>query len=593
MAEYSTEKSDILRYIEEWSAEVYGPAFKYRPGQKEAICNIIYSWLTNADDIILDAPTGTGKSIIALSVAGVLNKYYKKQGYILISDLSLMEQYDRDLEKYFPHWALLKGQQNYTCNINKLPFPSGVCQLDNCKNYGEIAKKYATCVGSCEYIQLRQKAIEAPILVCTYSFWLLQQNYVKRMVSEPPFDNRDFVICDEAHKLQSIVQSHFSPKFGKEDFTKILAVRNAANDTRDTDWPEYTELRNKIFQEQDSTKILEMLEEYCGLLDSLASQIDDIKSEIVKLAGDVGHMSKEDHTIIKACNFLDSHLKTFSEYVDIINGIGDYALVKNDSELDSITFNCLDESYLMKKYFLSNCGKRMYMSATIGDPEVFSHDVAIPGNKYYIKMPSVFDYSMSPIYFIRGYELSYRKKEQSLPWIIKMIDGALDMYKNYRGIIQTGSYAFAKALKEGLSAKNAKRLILYEDTASKNESLELYKCSENRVLVGPSLIEGLSFDDDLCRFQIIMKVPYPSLADKFVSAKMNYDKQWYSNTTAISILQGVGRGVRNMHDWCVTFILDGCFERLFYSSYNMFPPEFSKRIQVIESYHLLNVNQTN
>ena len=110
-------------------------------------------------------------------------------------------------------------------------------------------------------------------------------------------------------------------------------------------------------------------------------------------------------------------------------------------------------------------------------------------------------------------------------------------------------------------------------------------------MVGPSLIEGLSFDDDLCRFQIIMKVPYPSLADKFVSAKMNYDKQWYSNTTAISILQGVGRGVRNMHDWCVTFILDGCFERLFYSSFNMFPPEFSQRIKVIESYHLLNANQ--
>ena len=76
MPQYSTEKEDLLRYIDEWSKEVYGPVFSYRPGQKEAVCDILCAWLHDADDIILDAPTGTGKSIIALSVAGVLNKYF-------------------------------------------------------------------------------------------------------------------------------------------------------------------------------------------------------------------------------------------------------------------------------------------------------------------------------------------------------------------------------------------------------------------------------------------------------------------------------------------------------------------------------------
>lgn len=592
MPQYSTEKEDLLRYIDEWSKEVYGPVFSYRPGQKEAVCDILYAWLHDADDIILDAPTGTGKSIIALSVAGVLNKYFHKEGYILISDLSLMEQYDRDLTKYFPNWALLKGQQNYTCSQNGLPFPSGVCQTNNCKSYGDIEQKYADCSGSCEYIQLRKKAVSSPVLVCTYSFWLLQQNYVKQRVDNPPFGDRDFIICDEAHKLQSIVQSHFSPKFGKEDFTKILAVRNFIDNASVGDWKEYTDLRNEIFSETDNEKILKLLNKYCALLSELTFKTENIRREIVKCAKDIGHMGKEDQTILRACNFVDSHYETFMEYIDIIDNIGEYALVKNDSEKDTITFNCLDESYLMSNYFRSNCGKRMYMSATIGDPDAFSHDVAITGKKFYLRMPSVFDYTMSPIFFIKDYELSYRKKDYSLPYIVRMIDGVLDMYKNFRGIIQTGSYAFAKTLKESLSKENAKRIILYEDSASKNESLELYKISENRVLVGPSLVEGLSFDDDLCRFQIIMKVPYPSLADKFVAAKMKYDNQWYSNTTAISILQGVGRGVRNMSDWCVTFILDGCFLRLFQMSYKMFPPEFCQRIKVLDSNILLN-NQNN
>lgn len=590
MAEYSREKTDILRYIDEWSGEVFGPTFNYRPGQKEAICDIVYSWLHNVNDVILDAPTGTGKSIIALSVAGILNRYYNKTGYILVSDLSLMEQYDRDLEKYFPRWALLKGQQNYICNQNHLPFSSGVCQLDNCKTYGEIAKKYPDCCGSCEYIQLRQRAIDAPILVCTYSFWLLQQNYVKRSVMNPPFDDRDFVICDEAHKLQSIVQSHFSPKFGKEDSQKITTVFTAMSKMGGTDasLDEILTLRNKIFRESANEKILELLKEYCGKLYNLTITVEKIKKETLQIAGDAGKMSKEDLNVLKACWFLIKHYETFHEYTEIIESIGTYSLIKNDSDNETITFNCLDESYLMKKFFHSNCEKKMYMSATIGDPEVFAHDVFITGEKFYLKMPSVFDYTNSPIYFVKEYELSYKKKEQSLPRIISMIDYILTMYKDYRGIIQTGSYAFAKAVKDGVSDNNKTRILLYEDSATKSDSLEVYKLSKNRVLVGPSLVEGLSFDDDLCRFQIIMKVPYPSLADKFVSAKMNYDNQWYSNTTAISILQGVGRGVRNMHDWCVTFILDGCFLRLLHMSRSMFPQEFCERIKVLNSSTLLN-----
>lgn len=590
MAEYSKEKTDILQYIDKWSNKIFGPTFKYRPGQKEAICDIVYNWLHNINDVILDAPTGTGKSIIALSVAGILNYYYHKTGYILVSDLSLMEQYDKDLEKYFPNWALLKGQQNYICNQNHLPFPSGTCQLTNCKTYNEIIKKYPNCYGSCEYIQLRQRAIEAPILVCTYSFWLLQQNYVKRSVNNPPFDDRDFVICDEAHKLQSIVQSHFSPKFGKEDTQKITTVFTIASKlkTANVSLDEILKIRANIFKETDNTKILELLKEYCAKLDILSLAIDKIKKETLQTASDIGKISKEDMNVLKACTFLEKHYETFKEYTEIIENIGMYSLIKNDSDNETIIFNCLDESYLLKKFFHSNCKKKMYMSATIGDPEVFAHDVFISGEKFYLKMPSVFDYTNSPIFFVKEYELSYKKKDQSLPYIINMIDHILTIYKDYRGIIQTGSYAFAKALKDGLCSINQKRILLYEDSNTKNDSLDIYKLSKNKVLVGPSLVEGLSFDNDLCRFQIIMKIPYPSLADKFVSAKMNYDNQWYSNTTAISILQGVGRGVRNMNDWCVTFILDGCFLRLFQVSKNMFPQEFCDRIKLLNSNTLLN-----
>ena len=156
------------------------------------------------------------------------------------------------------------------------------------------------------------------------------------------------------------------------------------------------------------------------------------------------------------------------------------------------------------------------------------------------------------------------------------------MYGNQRGIIQTGSYEFAKKLFEMAPSDLKDRLILYDDSKGKDEAIIIFKGKDNKILVGPSLVEGLSFDDDLCRFQIIMKVPYPSLADRFVKAKQTVNPEWYSNTTAISILQGVGRGIRNEKDWCVTFIFDGCFTYLWQKSMNMFPDEFKRRIQIIQ-----------
>ena len=223
-------KENIEGLVVKWAIKTFGPSFKFRPKQKETIVSIIYDWLNNTDNIILDAPTGSGKSIVAIIVGGVLSEYFDKTGYILISDLSLLEQYRNDIEMYLPEWAVLKGQQTYTCLVNGLNFNVGVCKLKGCKSYGEIKSNFPDCAPYCEYIVEREKAMSAPVTVCTYSFWLIQQNYVKPKFQNengvPPFDSRDFVICDEAHKLVSIVQNHFSPRFGKEDEKTIIEIKN-------------------------------------------------------------------------------------------------------------------------------------------------------------------------------------------------------------------------------------------------------------------------------------------------------------------------------------------------------------------------------
>jgi Rad3-related DNA helicase len=67
---------------------------------------------------------------------------------------------------------------------------------------------------------------------------------------------------------------------------------------------------------------------------------------------------------------------------------------------------------------------------------------------------------------------------------------------------------------------------------------------------------GWDFPDDECRWQIIIKLPYPDTRGKIMSARSRSDSDFTSYITMQQLIQATGRGVRNKRDWCETFILD-------------------------------------
>lgn len=583
-------KIKIQEQVENSAKEHLGIDFNFRPKQKEAIVDTIYNWLNGKQDVICSAPTGSGKSIIALLVAAVLSEYYNKTGYILISDLSLIEQYERDVNRSFRDWSVIKGQQTYKCDVNRLPFNMGLCKMKGCGSYNEIKRKFPSCSRECQYILEREKAIASNVLICTYSFWLIQQNLVKKKLGDDaPFLSRDFTICDECHNMVSIVQNHFSPKFSNNDIKNFDLILRAVNEEDDyiQTLETLNSIRKKIALTSDNFIIMSLLKDYVNTLKNVGDVIDTIKRGFSNKGDKHVSLSKEDRILAYCCSSVEEHILAFADYFGIIYNVGAENIVKNDQEnSDEIIFNCIDESYLMYRCFHQHCGCKMYMSATIGEHAAFAKDCGF--NDYFsIDIPSSFGFVNSPIFYISDYKLSYNERELCLPRVLELIEGIVDMYSGKRGIIQTGSYQFSQYLMENVNNRIRRRLIGYDGSKEKQESLDFFKQCNDKILVGPSLIEGLSFDDDLSRFQIIMKVPYPSIKDKFVAAKQKVNPEWYSNTTAISVLQGVGRSIRNEKDWCVTFILDGCFSSLFKNSYAMFPEHFTSRIQQISPYTIL------
>jgi Rad3-related DNA helicase len=100
--------------------------------------------------------------------------------------------------------------------------------------------------------------------------------------------------------------------------------------------------------------------------------------------------------------------------------------------------------------------------------------------------------------------------------------------------------------------------------------------SKPTVLLSPSMTEGVDLKDDTGRFQIICKVPYPYLGDKLIKKKMHKWKWWYPLQTAKTIVQSVGRSVRSINDYAVTYILDEDWNRFYNRNKAMFPEDFKK-----------------
>jgi Rad3-related DNA helicase len=88
------------------------------------------------------------------------------------------------------------------------------------------------------------------------------------------------------------------------------------------------------------------------------------------------------------------------------------------------------------------------------------------------------------------------------------------------------------------------------------------------------MTEGVDLKEDLSRFQIICKVPFPYLGDRLVRKKMNKWNWWYDLQTAKTVIQAVGRSVRSETDTAVTYILDASWERFHEKNKKLFGPEF-------------------
>lgn len=576
-----------------WAKEHLGENFEFREYQLNTIVQIIKYKLTGVKTQVMEAPCGSGKSTIAFIVCGVLWESFGLKSYILVSDLSLFEQYEQDLKKYNLNWGKLKGKDNYQCQRNGQVFTNGECQIKGIgiptlSDPDASASKGFSCGPRCKYVIERKKAEASPVTIMTYQFWFIAMNYIKEIMFDgneefAPFQQRDFIICDEAHKIPDLVQRHFSPRIDSDDIGFLFTLKEYA-DKVDYELPGIDLFKQtmKAFTLVEEPKdIMICIKRY----EALMQKYNEFQYWLRDLAQKKGDTEKLLKYLNAGNTCRECHCK-LADYIKLVEELGlDTIVLTADTDKNAdyhITLNCAFEHKMVKKYLHDKAPQELMMSATIGDCDIYKNMIGeeeLTNDEFKAySVPSTFDFSKSPIYFYPKYRLSYTEKAKNLPLVIEEIKNILNNHKDEKGIIQTGSYEFSKALYDSLPPNLRSRVLFYKDSKEKNEVIVKYKNSLNKILIGPSLVEGINFPHDECRFLIMMKVPYASLGDKLVQRKMNIIPGYYHNDVCQKITQGIGRIQRSKDDWGVTYIMDGCFNDILKNNKNDLPTHLLDRL---------------
>ena len=502
-------------------AQKHFPFDNPRVGQLETITEILEAIEKGYRYIVLEAGTGTGKSAIAATLASIL-----PSSYILTITKQLQDQYLRD----FDDFKLVKGRSNFNCRqyrnaLVPKPCSEGKCIVEghDCRYSLKNRTNEITEKNTCPYYYQKYLALNAKSVISNYPYLFLELNYVK------DFQKRDLLICDEAHNLESMLMDQLTLEFSKSDLEEYLDF----------------DLTDEIIEELSS-------QNYSRWMKFINKIKDEYTIELEKLQA----LEKEE--LQEKIAFIKHQINDCKRFIDHIIIDPKTWIFDFDDSYEIVQFKPLKVNHYAEDTLFKYGDVVLFMSATILDYELFAKWLGIPADEIYaIRQKSPFDIKRNPIIACEGHNLSRNFINVNAPKTIKPINEILENHKNEKGIIHTVSGKCMNYLMDNLDSPR----LIGHDSKNRAEQLETFiRSKEPLVLISPSMGEGVDLPGNLCRFQIIYKLPFPDWGDKQINQRTRIDGEWYDYKACLNLVQTHGRGMRYDEDYCKTYVIDSRFK---------------------------------
>lgn len=529
----------------------YFPFPSIRSEQEQAIDFALKSWESGKKFVVLELGTGVGKSAIAMAIA----RYFHgenpgESSYILTTQKLLQEQYMRDFQK--SGLTLLKSASSYTCQMFDDKQPKSSCQEIQkiLKSKSPAKNQYNLCSNmGCRYLQAKQEFFDSPEGIVNYSYFLATNAFAYQKMQA-----RQTLILDEGHNIENVVSAFVTMSFSNSFYKNVLKVRQPSVDAP----------QDEVFKWLTET-CLKKLRRVIGEKKKQLEGMDSTSPMVVDVSKDLEDLENKQ----KKIDFFKNNYDPKKWVLDVS---------KTDKRGERIyAFRPLDVSTHVKSLMYDYADKVLILSATIVDIDMFCETNGIGKDEVeYLRLPSPFPVENRPVHYLPVGSMSKKNIDQTLPKMIAVVEEILKQHPNEKGIIHCVNYRIMNAIHDALDNPR----LLKHDAADRDDVLKQHiDSAEPTVLMSPSMTEGVDLSDDKSRFQIICKIPFPYLGDVAVKKKTELNQRWYDYQTVKTIVQALGRSVRNENDHAVSYILDADWQRFYRTNSTMFPPDFDQVLQ--------------
>ena len=462
----------------------------------------------------LNAPTGTGKTVIYMGAAALLDG----RTAVLTSTKSLQDQLQREFSKTVD----IRGQSNYECEIekpHKVTVDGAVCHFGiKCSLKG----------GGCSYFDDYRKAIASRTVVSNYSYWLSVHEYAEGL------GGFDLLVCDEAHNAMDELGNHMSARVSDWEIDAFQERTKPASDTP-KEWGKWAEAQLRIVAPKLIAEINDLRRHAQNR--SLLRRVHEVKKLVKKLESirDIAESGER---------WVYEEDRGAMVWTPVWPGRGSYALFRG-----------------IKKVLM--------VSATL-TPKTM--DLLGLRDYQYSEYPSSIPLVNRPVYHLKlGVKLRHDVDRMDLKTWMDKIDQVIQFRLPWKGLIHTVSYARRDYL---LNNSRFRGYMITHQRRDARAKLEAFKSAKApAILVSPSMDTGIDLPGDYCRWQIICKVPFPDSRSPVYAARHKDDKEYGLHVTATTIVQASGRIVRSPSDWGETFIVDDQIEWVV-SKYRRFFPQW-------------------
>ncbi|WP_299236632.1 helicase C-terminal domain-containing protein [Natronomonas sp.] len=532
---------DPTRIVEEF------PAPSFRGAQRRALRDVRSAFEAGNRVVLVRAPTGSGKSLIARAIAGCARRDGEGAparptgAYYTTPQVSQLDDVAGDA--LLEDLSIVRGKPNYTCILpgdTSTPVNRAPCSRE--RGF-ECPVKHR-----CPYFSDRTIASNGPIAAMTLAYFM-------QTAGSEVFGERDAAVIDEAHGLAEWAEMYATIELSPSSVPVWEACRPPAIDDIDDVEPYAERLLDTCERRQEE------LRGRVELTGSEAEERDRLAELIRELRWFLEDVRDPDSPTVWVADRSDRGT--------------------SEDRGGAVSIKPLDPARYLHHTVWDRGERFALLSATILDKDAFCRAAGLdPETVALVDVPHTFPVENRPLYDVTRGKMTYERRDETLPKVAETVVRLMAKHDDEKGLVHAHSYAIAERLVALLEASGVGARVRSHDSDTRDAALSDWKRSDDpAVFVSVKMEEALDLAGDLCRWQVLCKAPFPNTNDPAVEKRLeNGQWGWYYRTTLRTVIQACGRIVRAPEDHGATYLADRSLLDLFERARSDMPPWFREAV---------------